>query len=467
MDIKNIRLIREKYLNLLAPAKEYNTIIQSIVNKDEYEPLACIEELEPESDLSFNKEQRQLSEILLDLHAVNNGIVEAKNKIVDIIDDIDYSLATIRDNIKKQSEQVEDLNLLCGTDSLYNAIIPIYVTDFENTSAELLDSKTIGASVISSTAVPYDIISLSGNGYSGNAFVYQDKQLQEPAEDHSDLQFISDSNDITIYEYSRLYARQKDAVITEIINYDDRPAECVLTLSAKESVCQMRLLSPDSDIIVTRLETSDDGIHFYDRLQEPVAINDLSKIYQDAHYIYGSNMLCFPYSSFIRVTLSNNKSTNDIIAMPLSKDTNTIQRLDTIFRKRIAIAGIELYSMQYDTATLVSQEILKEGAVDKVSLFASEYIPDHFSNDVSYIQYSLILNGQEYPIVPANSGREGTRIIKYSEESTSLQEYTELIHETIKTLQVKITIEPHNQKETPYVSNLKICVGKTTGSIYV
>ena len=110
--------------------------------------------------------------------------------------------------------------------------------------------------------------------------------------------------------------------------------------------------------------------------------------------------------------------------------------------------------------------MLRETAVDKISLFATEYIPDHFPEN-EYIKYYLIINGIEYPVVPANTGKKGINIIKYSEESSAVSEEIQLVHETIKTVVLRVVITPFQRKETPYVSNIKLCIGKNTGNVYV
>ena len=462
MELTAAKLIKEQYRDLLSRDAEYNNVLSKLVQKKEDTPLLEITEIEPEADLHYNTEQRQLSEILLDLHSINNGIIEAKDAIKTLISSFDDSLKKVSASVQKQVEQVNDINMLCGHASVYNAIIPVYVTDFQDTSAELLDDKTLGASLAGQEQVPYDVISINGNGYSGNYFVYENGGFVSDINDCSNIEYLMDENDITSYEYSRLYAKQKSNIVNSLINYDDRPVECIITLSAQEAVCKMRLLSQDQKLAITKLETSQDGIHYETRINEPLYINDLSKIYNDNTYIYGSNTLCFPYSHFIRVTLVNDETTQEELRII---EEDKIQKLDAS-RKRISISGIELYRSEYSSCELISDNILKEGNVDKVSLFVSEYIPDHFP-DMDYIHYFLILNGQEFPIVPVNSNKDGIRIVKYTEESVSTDQTTEIIHETIKSIQVKITIQPYEESETPYISNMKLCIGKDIGNIYV
>lgn len=462
MDLSSIRLIREKYLNLLASDAQYNDIAATLAEKSDSEPITNITDVEPESDLSFNTEQRHLSEILLDMHSINNAVQETKNEIADTINNLDNSLETIRTSIKQQMDQVDDINMLCGQESMYNMIVPVYVSDFGDTSAEMLDAKTIGASLITSDSIDYDIVSVSGNGYSGNSFVYEDGEFVMDYDDRSKVEYIADKNEITIYEYSRLCADKKQNVSSQYINYDNQPVECTVTLSAAEDVCKAKIYSPDKSLCITKLETSDDGIRYVSRLKTPLYINDVSKIYDDSFYIYGSNTLCFPYSKFVRITFSNTEATNDEIR--IIKDAAPVKI--NAKRKKISIAGIELYSSTYTEAVLVSQDIVEDGNIDKVSLFASEYIPDHFPED-TYIQYFLVLNGQEYEIVPANTGNTRIKLIKYAEDEVTANDDITLLTEAVHTAQVKIVITPFNNKETPYVSNIKLCIGKNTGDIYV
>ena len=68
-----------------------------------------------------------------------------------------------------------------------------------------------------------------------------------------------------------------------------------------------------------------------------------------------------------------------------------------------------------------------------------------------YVKFYLIVNGKEYEIVPANSGKSGIRLIKYSEVSNPATKVdgVELIEETIKDARIRISIKGYNDLETP------------------
>ena len=463
MELESVNTIRQRYRDLLSQDERYNPVLSSLAGKEKNEPILTAETLDTESDLSYADEQRQLSEILLDMHAVNNGIIETKTKIQNIIGSLDETVVSILDSAKKQQAQIQDLNIICGKDSIYSSVLPVYTSAFPDLNAETLNNKTFGAAVINSELVSYDIISLAGNGYSGNAFIYTNNGFENEYLDRSNVYYIMDTNNITVYEYSRLCTQDKTEAVSGIVNYDDKEVECVITMMTRTAVCKLLIKSLDYYLAVRKLEVSDDNITWKTIISDDIYINQEELCYQDADYVYGSAVLCFPYSYYIRLTLANDLPTDDIIA--IQEEDGTIRKINA-YRKRIALQEIQLYSSEYTEAVLESDNLLEDSSVDKISLFATEYIPDHFI-DGDYVSYWLIINGQEYPVVPVNTGRNGTTMIKYADEEYSVLNNTELIHETIKSIRLKILIRPYNKTETPYVSNLKLCLGKNTGNIYV
>ena len=468
MELESVNAILKQYRDLLSDKEEYNTVLQNLIAKPKQKPILQILPVEAEDDLSYQEEQRQLSEILLDMHAIDDGILELKDTIKNTIASLDDSIERITVSVQKQREQAEDINVICGMQSPYTATIPIYVDNFTDVPAEIIGNKTFGAMPVAINQIAYDIVSIEGNGYPGNAFVYNDYVFENKTEDRSVASYILDHNKVTAYDYSRLSTRSKTEAIGSTINYDDKPVECVLLLHAEEPVCKAILHIDESRVAVEKVEISDDGLNFKTISDEPIYINDIAESYRNCNYIYGTPILCFPYTSFVRITLSCNTATNDQIAIENKNaaGTNLITLYPNTYRKKITIREIELYSAEYKECTIISDEILNDCAIDKISLFASEYIPDHFT-ETDYLTYSLLINGQEYPIVPANSGKNGIMIIKYSEETLSANSNTALIHETIKSVRVKITLRPFAGTETPHVSNLKLCIGKNTGDLYV
>lgn len=465
MELNSPKQIRSEYLKMLASDGNYNDVFIKLVNKKDNEPIYTIKSLNGEDAPDYNNEQRELSEIVLDLNCVNNSLIEIKNKAVQILTTLESRAETILNSIQKETERIMDMNILCGGDNNFSMSIPIYTTNFTDGAFESINEKTIGANLLTSNEISYTITSVNGNGYSGNNYVYNNNTFESETNDLGNLEYIQDNGDTTAYEYSRLITNDKTEIIDSLINYDDKAVECVLTLFGNESFCKCSILSENTDLTIKNIETSSDGSIFTSHLSNSIEINNLEYIYNDSTYIYGSNILCFPYCNYLRLTLSSNKIEDDTIAIK-DRDDN-IRIYPNTKRKKISINNIKLYSSTYKETTITSQEILEGGSVDKVGLFVSEYIPDHFTED-NYLIYYLIVNGTEYEVIPVNSLNEGIKLIKFSEkENSAAQNYFQNITENIKNVQIKIKIKPYKDTETPYISNIKLCLGKDNQSIYV
>lgn len=444
----------------------YKDIHNILINKPDTEPIYTHKELNYEEPPSLDNEQRELLEMSMDINSINNGIYEMKNKIRELVDYVDSNIESAKAIIKKEDDRISDINIICSQTDDYNMVIPIYGTDFEG-SFEDIDNKYFGAAISEKEEVEYGIISIDGNGLSGNRFVYnEDDTFENTKNDYSDEKYINDDNDITKFEYSRYFTNDKTEVIDGIINYDDKDVEVTILLnSLDKKFNKIKWMTENEDLVVTRLETSTDGIYFTDRLEKTLKNEGAEDLYNDSTYIYGSNVLCFPYSYYVRITFRSSHIENDMIAIENEDGVNVYNNTR---RKKIAINNIKLYRSSYKSTSITSGNIIIGGSVDKVALFTSEYIPNHFT-DKNYITYYLIVNGVEQEVVPVNSGKDGIKIIKFSETDSSLtlDSWIKTVKETIKSVQIKMAIEIPNDNETPYVGNLKLCMGKETGSIYV
>lgn len=473
MELKSIAKIKKQYMDVLASEPEYLDILEDMKRKNEDSPISCFRAIHPEDVPDYNNEERELQEILLDLAALDNGTIEIKDYIDSVFNRVDNSIDLVAKAVKNEDERIRDLNMICGQSSEFNMVIPIYTTSFTDNekSFEALDDKTMGAVLLSNKEVAYKITSLNGNGLPRDTFSYTILKLvdgkYQADDDYKDITSIADESDITGYDYKRYLTNKRAEAIDGIINYDNKEVECVITLAGELPCCKLSLISETKDLEIRNLETSDDGINWLPRLSKPIKINCLENSYVDNSYIYGTGTLCFPYSSYIRLTVSSDLIMDEAIAV--ENNEGEIFPYSNTKCKAIRINSIRLYSSEYEDAELESVNMLESGSVDKISLFATEYIPDHFNTELDYIKYYLVINGTEYEIVPINSGREGISLIKYSEvtDSSANSNKVRLIEETIKDARLRISIKTHNGNETPYVSNLKLCLGKDTGSIYV
>lgn len=473
MDLISIDNIKKQYKSVLAKDEKYLSILTELEKKDAAAPISSFRSLNPEDVPSYDNEERELQEILLDLTAINNATIEMKDYADSIINKIDSTVESVSKSIEEENARISDINMICGLNSEYNMVIPIFASDFSQSDSgyEALDDKSIGAKLVANEEVEYEITSLSGNGLPAKTYSYEILTSSGGAyssdNSYSDISYITDESDITAYDYKRYITTDRSEAIDGIINYDNKEIECVITLKATKSCSKMKLLSETKDLVIKNLETSDDGVNWLSRLENPIELNNTEAVYSDSSYIYGTGILCFPNTTYIRITVASNEISEEKIAVRASD--NEAVAFPNTKSKKIRLNNIKLYSSKYRDTDIESVNLLESGSVDKISLFASEYIPDHFNNSEEYIKYYLIINGKEHEIVPANSGRNGIRLIKYSEVSNPATKVdgVELIEETIKDARVRLSIKGYNILETPYVSNLKLCLGKDTGSIYV
>lgn len=472
MNIQSIDNIKKQYIEVLAKDSKYNNTLKVLLSRKENEPISHFSFLNPEQLPDKDNEERELQELLLDLTALNSGIKEISARADNIISSIDSTIESLDKAIQYEEDRLQDINMICGQESDYNMVIPVFSSDFTDNKFKEINDKTLAAFSSSETSVDYEIVSISGNGILGNDYVYNEGNFEIDTDDYSDTSLVKDESDITGFEYQRFNVEKRELARDNLFNHDNKEVECVITLNAASPVSMIKIVSEPKNLTIKRLEVSSDGISWQDAINRELIINNKEYVYEDGNYIYGSGIIAFPVSKFVRGTFSSNEFTEDQIAERIiDKEGNEqiVEYCNSVRRKKIRLNSIKLYSANYSETNIESIDLLTAGSVDKISLFASEYIPDHFDSDTEYIEYYLIINGTEHKIVPANLPRDGVKIIKYSEVSdpSKVVTDTEIIKETIKSAKIKLVIHPHSTSETPFVSNLKLCLGKDTGSIYV
>ena len=130
MELTSPGTIKDAYLQILAEDEKCNDIFKELVNRNEKKPILTVKYLNGEDTPDYDNEQRELSEIMLDLNVINNSAVETKNKIAELLSLIDTQADLIMDSIEKESDRIMDINMLCGINSEYNMSIPIYTSNF-------------------------------------------------------------------------------------------------------------------------------------------------------------------------------------------------------------------------------------------------------------------------------------------------------------------------------------------------
>ena len=110
MNITVIDNIKKQYIEALSKDQKYNEILKSLLSRKENEPISHFSSLNPEELPDKDKEERELQELLLDLTALNSGIVERAARIDNIVSSVDYSMNTLKASlgIEEGSEDLEE-----------------------------------------------------------------------------------------------------------------------------------------------------------------------------------------------------------------------------------------------------------------------------------------------------------------------------------------------------------------------
>lgn len=109
MNIKSIDDIKKQYIEVLSKDQNYNEVLKSLLFRKENEPISHFSSLNPEELPDKDKEERELQELLLDLTALNSGIIEVATQVDNIISSVDYSINTLNSSLGVEEEESEDL----------------------------------------------------------------------------------------------------------------------------------------------------------------------------------------------------------------------------------------------------------------------------------------------------------------------------------------------------------------------
>ena len=237
--------------------------------------------------------------------------------------------------------------------------------------------------------------------------------------------------------------------------------------TADERFTSFALSSDIDNVIIEDVLTSHDhGATFQSVMRtKDVHINNMDDKYLNGDYAYGSGIISFPGTQWLKLILRSGGATSDKIGI-VHKKLNGDYRyeydrdLPTAKRHVIRINNIELFTGEFaHESTLTTGELIDK-PVKSLAIFANEYIPEQFDGQYYYYQYILTINGIDFSMVPLNSDRDnGYKIIRFTGHS-SQDSYAQEIFESIKTARLTVKIYTEDKAYTPYLSNLKICYGE-------
>lgn len=461
MEYLGLKTMKEEYANMLLSkdTEKANRIFNSSTDTPVTEPL----EIHPEEEIQKEIIENQFTDIIVDMQSLNYEVLEATKNYTSLMTDIVTRLNAVDTALEAERNRIQDMNIICGNYNEFTTVKQIKTSDVYGTVG-LLGDYIFTAHTDNASVGKFGVTFVEGNGFAGNKFVYNNKEYAINNMNTSNEQNIYDGNPLTIYEYSRLTSiGNKTETTPAEINFDKEEARCSINIRCEDTISMLHL-DMDSHVILEDVLYSDDGIIYKSAWTTPKEINNINQSYIDPNYIYGTGVISFPPSQFIKLQLASNGATDDKLAFLFTDGSNAQQPIERTIelpnakRHIIRISDITAHVGTFSQGYLQTKELITN-PVQSIAVFANEYIPEYFPDNKTYIQYILTVNGIDYDIVPVNSEKTGTKVIRVSNYSI-IDDYIVHINETIKSASLKVVINTMDNNVTPYVSNVKICFGK-------
>ena len=414
--------------------------------------------IHPEEEPNIDELNTTTDLIKKDLLYLDNKIIESANEYKSLLDNTKLKINEIKELINLEKERQEDINILCNSYTDFSSVININNT---NSKTDLVfNNNVLTAKEKKSSLISGEIQDVSGNGYAGNNYVYQNDEFMYKTLNTSLYKNILDNNLATFFEYSRITLSNTNEEAPISFNKDSIEAECSIIIKCDDYINKIQINSDRNDLILKSVYISNDGYIYTLDKEYNLAINRNKQSYNDQTYIYGSGIIAFKPSKYIKLLFSSDGYTNEETAYIKTFNTKNIvskkiQIVNSAKRHVIKINEINLFKNNYTNGSLLSNELIHD-PIKYISLFCNEYINKDY-NIEDFVKYYLIINGVEHEIIPINSQRNGKKIIRTSSQSSKLDN-TDYIKEDIKSAKLKIVIKPMDNI-TPFISNIKVLIG--------
>ena len=467
MEFVGIKTIQKAYAQDLAVKGDLEKASR-IISGDSSSPVFEGYSVHPEEEPDIKSINKSITDIAIDIQAARAEMAHAAEELKNILDDVDTGLKSAEEKITLEEDRIKDMNIICGNSADAKTVRSF--SPEELTGAFSVVGGAMTCPALEPEIVPVQLVQVTGNGYEGNAYVLYDENtfMNETDMDSSNRENISSDNEDLYYEYSRL-ASTGETEYPEGLNFDNLEAECAMVFYGESEFSSVKLSSDQTGLIVEDvLISKDNGVSFESVWnKKETAIFGTDKKYESGNYIYESGIISFPSTQFLKILFKSGGAESDTIAykkVKIQVDEKTSEEivvLKNTERHCIRLYGISAISSNYGEETTISTGELIDNPVKSISFFVNEYVPDYFSSsDISdYISYTMEINGKEYEMVPINSDRKGTKVVR---KITYLKRdvYSEKLEESIKSAGLIIKMKTPVTDGTPYVSNLKICYGE-------
>lgn len=399
-------------------------------------------------------------ESIEDIKKIDSNFKTLVSKVEDVMNRTTKRLDIVKEIITSEKERLQDITMLCNSKTDYDNAIPL--TDYHFKGDYSFNDGVFTGKETQSIINKAQVIEVTGNGYQGNKYVRNNNDYLENTLDTTIKKNMVDNNISTYWEYSRITASNTEPYLISDFNTDSAETTCTLTIKFNEKTNQLAIKSSLDNIKILSIRYSSDDLSYTDLPMFPFKINSKEDSYKEQGYIYGSNIIAFPDSYYLKITLESTGYLDELLAFErIIPNTNKNKVITTIVptakRHVIRVNDIIASSKKYiQESVMKSEELinLKED-VYAISIFANIYLPNNISSD--NVKFVLTVNGKDYQVKPVNSYENGIKIIRFSQGKMPT-EYTKYIGEKITSAKLSIYIKSKN-KLTPYISNLKILLG--------
>lgn len=397
---------------------------------------------------------------LEDIKKIDATVKELGNKVDELLTRTTSRLDNVKDIITSEKERLQDITMLCNNKTDYDNAIPL--TDYHFTGDYSFEDGVFYAMTEQSTGNQVKIVDVAGNGYEGNKYVRKDMGYLEDVLDTSIKKYATNNNVSDYWEYSRITASNTEPYLIADFNTDAAEAKATVTLKFNEKTNELAIKSSLNNLKVISIRYSDDNLSYKDLDIMPFTLNNREDSYKNQGYIYGSNIIAFPSSYYLKITFESIGYLDETISFERvianSEKNETITTIVPSAKRHV----IRINSVEAKTKKYVSESVFKTNElinsdedIYAISVFANIYLPNKLPKE--NVRFILTINGQDIEVQPVNSYNNGIKIVRFSQGKIPT-EYTKYIGEKITSAYLTIRIKTKN-KITPYINNLKILLG--------
>lgn len=428
-------------------------------NKNEQNIISTLIQLHPE-EYGNRKLNLATKEGIEDIKKIDETLKDLGYKVESLLNRTTDRLDSVLYTIMLEKERLQDISMLCNSKTDYDNAIPL--TDYHFTGDFSYLDGVFYSKETASSRTDAQVKDVTGNGYEGNKYVIQDKTYLEKVLNTKTRSNIVDGDIASYWEYSRITASNTEEYLISDFNTDSSESKCTVTLNFDEITNELVIKSSLDNLKVVAIKYSKDNITYHDLDMLPFTLNNKEDAYKNQGYIYGSNIIAFPDSLYLKITFESIGYLNETIAFERvitdNDKTNVITTIVPSAKRHV----IRLNDIESKRKTYIKESVFKTGElitnktdIYAISIFANMYFPNNIPKD--YVKFTLTVNGVDYKIEPVNSYVDGIKIIRFSQGKMPV-EYTKYIGEKITSAYLTVSIKSKD-KITPYINNLKVLLG--------